>query len=291
MNSMTGYGFKEAVVDNTQISVEIKSVNSRFLDLSIYLPPFLNPLEARIRRLVSEKIVRGKVDLTIRVHDNNSTATVSADTAAAVAYRDAITEIARALGKTADDVPLSLIIAQEGVLNVSHQYDAEAYWQKIQGILSEVFTQFLADRSREGKNLEQDLLSKLDTLDSAAAFFKEWQPCMEEKFRETITKKFNELLGDHADENRIMQETAAMLVKYTINEEIIRLHSHLAALRKAFTGGDGEAPGKRIDFICQEANREINTIGSKNQFIEVGQKVIAAKDALENIREQAKNVE
>lgn len=291
MNSMTGYGFNEAVVENTQISVEIKSVNSRFLDLSINLPSFLNPLEARIRKLVSDRIVRGKVDLTIRVHDNNSTAQVNADPAAAVAYRNAIAEIARALGKSESDIPLSLIIQQEGVLNVSHQYDAEAYWQKIEGIFDKVLAQFIQDRAREGENLQKDLLSKLDTLDTCAAFFKEWQPTMESRFKETITKKFQELLGDKADENRIMQETAAMLVKYTINEEIIRLHSHLKALRTAFTGGDGEAPGKRIDFICQEANREINTIGSKNQFVEVGAMVIKAKDALENIREQSKNVE
>ena len=112
---------------------------------------------------------------------------------------------------------------------------------------------------------------------------------MEEKFKETITAKFTELLADRVDENRIMTEVAAMLVKYTINEEIIRLQSHLGALRKEFA--TSATPGKRIDFICQEANREINTIGSKNQFTEIGQMVINAKDALENIREQSKNVE
>ena len=131
MNSMTGYGFKEEVIENTQISVEIKSVNSRFLDLSIYLPSFLNPLEARIRKLVTEKIVRGKIDLTIRVKDNNCNSTVSVDTAAARMYSDAILSVAKALGKTEADVPLSLIINQEGVLNITHEYDAEEYWKKI----------------------------------------------------------------------------------------------------------------------------------------------------------------
>ena len=289
MNSMTGYGYKEAVVENTQVSVEIKSVNSRFLDLTINLPSFLNPIESRLRKLVSEKIVRGKVDLTVRVHDNNSTASVSVDPAAAKQYFDAISQIASALGKSSADIPLSLIIQQEGVLNITHEYDAESYWKKISGVFEEVFAQFLSDRVREGENLCKDLLSKLDVLDECAAFFKEWQPQMEARFKEQITRKFNDLLGEHADENRIMQETAAMLVKYTINEEIIRLHSHLAALRKEMQ--TNPVPGKRIDFICQEANREINTIGSKNQFTEVGQMVITAKDALENIREQCKNIE
>ena len=289
MNSMTGYGFKESVVENTQISVEIKSVNNRFLDLNINLPYFLNPLEARVRKLVSEKIVRGKVDVTIRVKDMASTAKVSADPQAAKMYAEAIGQIALALGKKAEDVPLSLIVNQEGVLNITHDYDADTYWSKIEGVFNEVFENFISDRKREGENLKKDLLSKLDTLDSCAAFFKEWQPKMEEKFREQITTRFKELLGDSVDENRIMTEVAGMMVKYTINEEIIRLHSHLAALRKEFS--DNPVPGKRIDFICQEANREINTIGSKNQFTEVGAMVVNAKDALENIRVQSKNVE
>ncbi len=289
MNSMTGYGFKEAIVENTQISVEIKSVNARFLDLNISIPPFLNQLEARLRKAVSERIVRGKVDLSIRVKDMNSTAKVNADPQAAKMYYDALCQIAEAIGKKADDVSLALVINQDGVLNVTHEYDAENYWGKIEPLFNEVLEQFVQDRIREGRNLQSDLLQKLDVLDKAAAFFKEWQPKMEERFKEQITKKFYELLEDKVDENRIMTETAAMLVKYTINEEIIRLHSHLEALRKEFT--DDPVPGKRIDFICQEANREINTIGSKNQFTEVGEMVINAKDALENIREQSKNVE
>lgn len=289
MNSMTGYGYKETVVDGTQVSVEIRSVNSRFIDLNVNIPSYLNSLEARIRSLVTESIARGKIDLSIRVRDLNSTATVTADPKAAKMYYDAISQIADAIGLQKENIPLSLVVGQEGVLNVSHDYDAEVYWNKINGILGEVLAQFVSDRKREGENLKTDLLAKLDVLDSCAAFFKEWQPKMEEKFRVQIEGRFKELLGDHADENRIMEETAAMLVKYTINEEIIRLASHLKALRKEFL--ENPVPGKRIDFICQEANREINTIGSKNQFTEVGAMVIKAKDALENIREQSKNVE
>lgn len=289
MNSMTGYGYKETVVDGTQVSVEIRSVNSRFMDLNVNIPSYLNSLEARIRSLVTESIARGKIDLSIRVRDLNSTATVTADPKAAKMYYDAISQIADAIGLQKENIPLSLVVGQEGVLNVSHDYDAEVYWNKINGILGEVLAQFVSDRKREGENLKADLLAKLDVLDSCAAFFKEWQPKMEEKFRTQIEGRFKELLGDHADENRIMEETAAMLVKYTINEEIIRLVSHLKALRKEFL--ENPVPGKRIDFICQEANREINTIGSKNQFTEVGAMVIKAKDALENIREQSKNVE
>ncbi len=289
MKSMTGYAFLEKVVEETQISVEIKSVNSRFLDLSINLPQFLNPLESRIRKTVAEKVVRGKVDLTIRVRDNNLSTKIQANPDTALEYKKAILSIAEALGKSEEEIPFGLILSQEGVLTVSHEHDAEAYWVKIEPIFSEVFSQFLLDREREGENLKKDLLEKLSVLDGCASFFKEWQPTMEKKFRDQIYTKFTELLGEHVDENRIMTETAAMIVKYTINEEIIRLQSHLSSLRHEIE--ENPIPGKRIDFICQEANREINTIGSKNQFIEVGEKVIEAKDALENIREQGKNIE
>ena len=112
---------------------------------------------------------------------------------------------------------------------------------------------------------------------------------MEVIFRENIQKRFNEILGDAVDEQRVMQEIAALLVKYTINEEIVRLDSHLKALKAEIE--NNPAPGRKLDFICQEINREINTIGSKNQIVEVGQAVIEAKDALENIREQIRNIE
>jgi uncharacterized protein (TIGR00255 family) len=112
---------------------------------------------------------------------------------------------------------------------------------------------------------------------------------MEQTFKEQLSNKFHELLGDQVDENRIMTEVASMLVKYTINEEIVRLHSHLDAMKTEIQ--NNPTPGKKLDFICQEINREINTIGSKNQFAQVSSVVINAKDALENIREQSKNVE
>ena len=137
--------------------------------------------------------------------------------------------------------------------------------------------------------MKKDLVEKLSKLEECALFFKEFQPKMEEAFKEQITSKFRELVGEQVDENRIMTETAAMLVKYTINEEIVRLCSHIEAMKNELN--NNPAPGKKLDFICQEMNREINTIGSKNQFPQVGAMVITAKDSLENIREQSKNVE
>lgn len=285
---MTGYSYVETSTETSTVSVEIKSVNSRFLDLTINLPPYLNQLESSFRAIISEKVVRGKIDVYIRVKENESDIEIAADTNAAKAYLDAIKKIADATGYSSD-IPLSLIISQPGVLNTNQNYDVEKYGQMISPVLKEALDKFCADRKREGENLKKDLLSKLSKLEECAAFFKEWQPKMETNFKEQITAKFKELLADQIDENRIMTETAAMLVKYTINEEIVRLHSHLAAMKTEIE--NNPAPGKKLDFLCQEANREINTIGSKNQFAEVGAMVIASKDSLENIREQAKNVE
>lgn len=288
MTSMTGYAYTEKSLDTATISVEIKSVNSRFLDLSINLPSYLNPLESYFRNKITEKVIRGKVDVYIRVKEIESDAEITADTNMAKAYKEAIEKVAAATGY-AKEIPLSLIISQPGVLTTNKNYDVEKYKAMLDPVFEETVYKFTEDRKREGENLKKDLLEKLSKLEQCADFFAQWQPKMEEYFKEQITTKFNELLGENADQNRIMTETAAMLVKYTINEEIVRLHSHLKAMKTEIN--ENPIPGKKLDFLCQEANREINTIGSKNQFAEVGAMVVTAKDSLENIREQSKNVE
>ncbi len=288
MTSMTGYSYVEKTLPKATISVEIKSVNSRFLDLSINLPPFLNSIESFFRSLICEKIVRGKVDVNIRIKELESDAKIVADTALATSYLQAIQKVAEATGFS-KEIPLSLIISQPGVLTSDKNYDAENYKNLILPIFNESLKIFVDDRIREGENLKKDLLLKLEKLEECAEFFKSFQPKMENLFKETITKKFKELLQENYDENRVMTETASLLVKYTINEEIVRLSSHLCAMKNEIL--ENPVPGKKLDFLCQEINREINTIGSKNQFSEVGAVVIKAKDSIENIREQSKNVE
>lgn len=291
MISMTGYAYEEVSTEKNVVSVEIKSVNSRFLDLSINMPPYMNPVESYFRAKISEKVSRGKVDVYIRVKELYSDAAVTVDTELARTYMNAYKQIASAVGLAAVNPAATLyaLVNQEGVLNSNRTYDAEKYKLLIEPVFDKAFERFLNDKAREGENMRADLLEKLSKLEECADFFKEWQPKMEACFKEQITARFNELLGENADQNRIMSETAAMLVKYTINEEIVRLHSHISAMKDEIL--NNPIPGKRLDFICQEMNREINTIGSKNQFAEVSAVVINAKDALENIREQSKNVE
>lgn len=291
MTSMTGYAYEEVSDENAVISVEIKSVNSRFLDLSINLPPYLNQLEVYFRNKISEKVLRGKVDVFIRVKELQSDAEITVDENLVKTYMTAYQKVAKAAGLEKLDLAVvsSALLNQAGILNSNKTYDIEKYKALIDPVFAAAFDRFCQDRLREGQNMKKDLVEKLSKLEECALFFKEFQPKMEEAFKEQITSKFRELVGEQVDENRIMTETAAMLVKYTINEEIVRLCSHIEAMKNELN--NNPTPGKKLDFICQEMNREINTIGSKNQFPQVGAMVITAKDSLENIREQSKNVE
>lgn len=288
MKSMTGYAYCEESCDEMTVSVELKSYNSRFLDLTVNLPFWLGRLESRTREYISSRIQRGKVELGIRIRERTSNMQVTSDPGAAKAYLEAIREVASGIGSNGD-IPLSLIIAQEGVLKSERVLDVESYWEKIEPVLSKAFGDFEESRMREGKALERDILVMIARIEDAHTVIAALAPEMEQTFRDSVISRFREVLGNEVDEQRVMQETAALLVRYTINEELVRLMAHLASIRKELA--DNPAPGRKADFICQEINREINTIGSKNQNIEVGQAVISSKDALENIREQLRNIE
>ena len=299
MNSMTGYGYEELVEEKLFLSVEIKSYNSRFLDLSINLPSSLSRLENFFREKMTAAVVRGKVDVYIRLREEEPATTVLVNQEAVRSYATAIAQVSQMLSEmqgaagsqvaSTSQSQLELILSQEGVLVSHREFDLDSYKALLEPVFDGALQQFLADRRREGENLKVDLQEKLAVLEDAAAFFTQWQPQMENAFKENLQRRFQELLGEGYDQQRVLTEVAALLVKYTINEEIVRLKSHLSALAKELV--ENATPGRKIDFICQEINREINTIGSKNQFTEVGAMVITAKDALENIREQARNVE
>lgn len=288
MKSMTGYAFREITEGDVTVSVELKSYNSRFLDLTVNQPYWLSRLENRLREFVSSRVQRGKVELVLRVKERSSNLQVFADPDAARAYVGAIGEIADAIGHSGE-IPLSLIIGQEGVLRSERVLDIETYWQKIEPVLNGAYADYNETRESEGKALAKDIDVMIGRIEKSADVVSQWIPEMERIFRETIRNRFIEIVGDRVDEQRVMQETAALLVKYTINEEIVRLRAHLSSLRKEIA--ENPAPGRKTDFICQEINREVNTIGSKNQILEVGKAVIEAKDALENIREQMRNIE
>jgi len=292
MKSMTGYAFQETANDEMTVSVEIKSYNSRFLDLSVNQPYWLGRLENRVREYASSRVQRGKVEVTIRVKERNANLQVTADPGAARAYLDAMREIAAAMGTDSgrnDAVPLSLVIAQEGVLRSERVLDVEEYWKRLEPAMALAFAEFDRCREAEGKALKVDIDAMIARIENSADAVSAWIPEMERIFRDNIRGRFAELLGPAVDEQRVMQETAALLVKYTINEEIVRLRAHLASLKKELA--ENPAPGRKTDFICQEINREVNTIGSKATDSQISREVVKLKAELEKFREQVQNVE
>ncbi|GHV31126.1 hypothetical protein AGMMS4952_19230 [Spirochaetia bacterium] len=288
MKSMTGFAGQEMQDETVSLSVEIKGYNNRFLDLLVNLPPFLSSLESEIRDYLSSRFKRGKIEVNIRVKERNTSITLSVNRRAAKAYHDAILGLAGELGLQ-EKPSLALLLGMEGVLEIEKNRDDEKYRALIEPLLQAAADQFEAERVREGKHTQEDILGHISSLEASLKIVASCAPALEVLIQENLKTRFAELLGDKIDENRILAETAVLLMKYTISEEISRLSSHLAEFRSETERNP--SPGKKLDFLCQEINREINTIGSKTPVLEVSRAVVDMKDALENIREQLRNVE
>ncbi len=288
MKSMTGYAYLDGTINSADISCELKSYNSRFLDLNINIPASMSQLEPFLRTYFTQRIIRGKADFYLRLKKIHTEQPIAPDIALAQAYHRSITDIARALGLETH-VTLDLILRQEGVLQADRSFDEERWQTALIPFLDVLTEKFDRTRTEEGKSLAADIQKMIVILSHSIEEIEKHAARMESIFSATLKRKFTELMEREPDQQRIMQEVAVLLVKYTINEEIIRAKTHIAALQKEIV--ENQTPGRKIDFLCQEINREINTIGSKNQLAEIGQAVISVKDALENIREQAHNIE
>jgi uncharacterized protein (TIGR00255 family) len=289
MKSMTGYGWAEEQNEEVSASVEIKGYNNRFLDMAVIVPPRLSALEIPVRNYLAERCRRGRIEVSFRYRECNAPLAVSLNREAAKAYWDAAEETVRFLGM-ADRPSLGLILGLEGVLEVERNWsDSSKAQERLMPLLEKAFEGFEADRQREGSHTYKDILAHLDVLENSRVVIASHSDDLEKLLKENIKTRFEELLGDRIDENRILAETAALLVKYTISEELSRLDAHLREFRAE--AERNPSPGKKLDFLCQELNREINTIGSKAVILEVSRETVHMKDALENIREQLRNVE
>jgi uncharacterized protein (TIGR00255 family) len=285
---MTGYAFTEYQDETVSLSVEIKGYNNRFLDVFIGTPPFIASLEPEFREYLSRRFRRGKIELNIRLKEQDSAVTVRVNHQAARSYGEAIAGLAASLGL--DERPgLGLILGMEGVLEIEKTRDDERYRRLIIPVLETAAGIFEAERSREGKHTEGDILSHISRFEAALERVVSLAPVLEDTIKENLRCRFAELLGDKIDENRILAETAVLLMKYTISEEISRLGAHLAEFRAEVARNP--SPGKKLDFLSQEMNREVNTIGSKTPNQEVSRAVVEMKELLENIREQLRNIE
>ena len=288
MKSMTCYAYKESSEKTTTVSVEIKGYNSRFLDLSVYLPSWLSSLETRVREKLCARFARGKLDVSVRIKEKDAPVSVTINENAAIVYESAIRGLAKTLS-IKEEPSLATILGMDGVLETETNRDAEEYWALIEPALKEAADQAEAERIREGAHTALDILSHIDVLEECAKIISSHVPEIENSIKENLRSRFTELLGDKIDESRILAETAVLLMKYTISEELSRLSSHLSEFR--LEAERNPSPGKKLDFLSQEINREINTIGSKTPMLEVSREVVKMKNALENTREQLRNVE
>jgi uncharacterized protein (TIGR00255 family) len=288
MISMTGFGHGEHRDSRLQMVLEIRSYNNRFLEVSINLPYSIKQLEPRVREYLSSRIQRGKVEFYLSVTELEDSSDVVVDHARVRTYMAALEELRRIAG-IREKPTLAHLTGLEGVLKTVSRKDPEALWALVTPLLDKVFAEFESSRSVEGKKTEQDIRRCAAEIRERIAVIETKVPEIEARIKTGLRERFQELLGDGVDESRILAETAVQLMRGDINEEIQRTKAHLDSLQEAL--GMNGPQGKRLDFVCQEIGREINTIGSKSMLIDIDQAVIAVKDSLEKIREQIRNVE
>ncbi|HAE23276.1 MAG TPA: YicC family protein [Spirochaetaceae bacterium] len=287
MKSMTGYG--AARLDSPLIKAQLtmKALNNRYLELTLNLPSLLSAYERRIRDTIESRIRRGKVDFSIKILGGELPTEVHVDAGAARAISAALRDLAAAAGID-EPIKLSHLLGIEGILSFHRSVDADGLWESLVPAVNACIDAFEAERLKEGASARADLERQLGAIEASVLDIAARADELDAQIRVELRRRFEEVLGDLVDETRILTELASYLAKHTINEELVRLKAHIASFRATL---DEEQCGKKLDFICQELNRETNTIGSKSAQVEVSAAVIRMKDAIENIREQVRNVE
>lgn len=291
IKSMTGFGRGNIDQDGRSFTVEIKSVNHRYCDLNIKMPKSLLSLEDRIRKVIQEKVTRGKVDVFITQNNyEKQGAKVVLDEKLADSYVECLNKIKERYD-IKENISLALISKFPDVVNLKQEEeDAENLWKILSLPLRDAVNLLVDMREREGLKLEKNILLKCDYIKSLLDKIEEKSPLVVEEYKERLNERLKELLGEgQVDENRIAVEVALFADKSAIDEEIVRLNSHLVQLKETFNLN--EAVGRKLDFIIQEMNREINTIGSKANNLEVTNNVLNIKNEIEKIREQIQNIE
>ena len=290
MRSMTGCGRSQQREGAWEVTVELKAVNHRFLDIACRLPRSLAFLDEIVRKALNARLQRGHVDVFVTVaRTDASDRQVQVDEALAAAYRDAAERLAEVLGR-AQHLDLAQLMAMEGVVTVTESdMDEEAVSAACRRAMEEAIDQLCAMRAREGDSLRADLTVHLD----AAAALREKillrAPGVVEDYRARLQQRLAQLGADGVEPQRVAQEVAIMADRCAIDEELSRLQSHIGQLR-AYLDAQGET-GKKMDFLIQEMNREANTIGSKASDAQIAQLVVDLKSEIEKLREQVQNVE
>lgn len=291
IKSMTGFGRCEVQKDSRKFTVELKSVNHRYLDVNIRMPKKLNFFETAIRNLLKSYANRGKVDIFITYEDlSQAQVAVKYNAVLAGEYLKYLKQMEEEFGLE-NDIRVSTLSRYPEVFTMEEQSeDEEELWNGLKEALEGAFGQFVRTRQTEGENLKRDILAKLDRLSELTAYIEERSPQIVSEYRAKLEEKMKELLADtQIEESRIAAEVILFADKICTDEEVVRLKSHISHMRN--TLDEKDEIGRKLDFIAQEMNREANTILSKANDIEVSDYAISLKTEIEKIREQIQNIE
>lgn len=291
IKSMTGFGRCEFTDEKRKFTVELKSVNHRYLDVNIKMPKKLNFFESSIRALLKEYIERGKVDVYITYEDyTEDNYALKYNASLAAQYLNYLNNMAEEFGLE-NDIRVSNLSRYPDVLVMEEQdVDEKELWDGLEHALRGACEQFVASRIKEGENLKGDLIDKLDDMISYVDFIEKQSPQIMEEYRRRLEDKIKEILGDRQmDDGRIATEVTIYADKICVDEETVRLRSHINTTKDTLL--EGGSIGRKLDFIAQEMNREANTILSKANNIEISDTGINLKTSIEKVREQIQNIE
>jgi uncharacterized protein (TIGR00255 family) len=291
LSSMTGYGSGTVEENGRIFSIEMKSVNNRYLDINIRLPRQINALEDKVRKHISSKVSRGKIDVFINQEKfNEDDFKINVDEKIAKAYYDAYSVLIEKFDLKGD-VSLPLLANSNDVISVQKKDDdLEAVWKLLLRALEEAIDMFINMRINEGIKLGKDIMQRCDLIAGLLAKVEIRAPEVVKDFREKISTRVADFLKDvGVDEARLLNEVAFYADKTSITEEIVRLRSHIDQFKETFSSN--EPVGRKLDFLVQEMNRETNTIGSKANDLYITGIVIDIKSEIEKIREQIQNIE
>lgn len=291
IRSMTGYGRSQMIINGRDILVEIRSVNHRYYEYNSRVPRAYNYIDEKLKALLKSGISRGKVDVSVTINNIEGRDTeVAVNKGVAEGYINALRGVADELC-VADDLTLSNLIRLPDVFIVQKTPDNEdEIWNDVSKVAEEALSRFVAMREIEGEKMRNDVLSKADFIIEMVGKVEELSPQTVENYRERLYRKLSEVLeGKDIDQQRIVTEAAIFAEKIAVDEETVRLRSHISQLRELVNSN--ESIGRKLDFIVQEMNREVNTIGSKAQDLNITKIVVDMKAELEKIREQIQNIE
>lgn len=290
MNSMTGFGRGEATNGDVSIVVEMKSVNNRFRDLQLRVPREHMVLEPRLHTTLREAVQRGRIEVYVRRNAVESGYQVKGDPALADKYLRAMREVAERLGLADQPLPLALVLGQPGVLShVEQEPDALREWDLVSTAVDAALADLLAMRAVEGQALQRDLQRHLDELMRMMSEVQASAEGVVDRLRTRLDQRIQRMVGDRIDPDRLAVEAAVLADKADISEELARIEAHCAQFADALISD--EPVGRKLDFLLQELNREVNTVGSKAAEHPVSARVVEMKAILERMREQAANVE